>query len=683
MLFSKHTLFFKSLSNVLQPVFGWLENGWTSGLSNLSEEITINGQTKTPIFSYRGADAGASTWTGTYGSTLSIDAAKGSVDPVLDNLGPFLDDTLDVALQPSGKIYSAASGNDFSTDDIVIELVFMIKDLASSVEHTIVSKYSGSNPRWALIVSSAGSPTFYANTSVSSMNVAMGSAVIAAGAWYHMLIVIDRSGSGISYLNGSLASTATSVSARNGETLDNSHDFMIGSYENAAAARVFDGHIALVRCWTGASWLDTHLQPNLAMERFAKLSGVQAQYAGGQAYPTTMTRTTTDNVFIQRGGEIIGYKVGARWIPVNKLTSTDMGMQRCQQVTNPLLHMKALDNAAWTKLACTVSVGAELGPIPADDATGNLRTIDADGTTAEHGISQVGAVTISGGNPNFITLSAVAKAGNEDWIYLEVPTMANLWAYVNVATGAIGTLGSATHTARARLVRGGAYRVELSGLGIVGSTTYTVRVLAANADGGKTYAGAAGDLHVGWVQLEAGQWCASSYIHTTTAAATRTADSLTYSATDNVPQGASSTVVASFTLPYVPAVTNSMGGTLGSCSVGSSSAEQISVGLQSTRQWVVSGISGNVTQWQFATGAIAVVGKNTYRMLSALNDIKAHINGAAAYATDVAATLPTGMTTIQPASTRVHNGQLLIPLNSFRIYDQIVAPGEQGTGADT
>ena len=667
------------------PLFGW--DTWSSGLSQLSEEITINAQTLTPTFSYRGADADAATWGGTYGPTLDIDATKGSVDPTLDNLGPFIDDTLDVRINPSGKVYSTASGPDFGTDDIVGECVFMVDDLTTSAEHTIVAKYSGSNPRWALIVATNGSITFYANTAVSSMNLALHTAgAVVSGAWYHLIFFVDRSGSGISYLNGSTVGSATSVVARAGETLDNSAKFQIGTYDNAAAGRVFNGHIALVRAWKGAAWLNTHLQPTLAMERFSRLNGTHAQYHAGSGAPLVQSRSSTNYALIQRNGEISGYKVGANWVNVDKRTDENVGVQVHALTINPYTYSVELENAAWTKLACTVSVSAELGPAPDYIGGGNLRTIDGDGTTAEHGVTQTPATTVTGGNPNFVTLSVIAKPGNQDWLYIECPTIANAWAYFNVATGALGTVGSTAFASRTERYRGGSYRCEICFLGITGATAYTARVQAASGDGGKVYAGAAGDLHVGWVQLESNHFLSSSLNPTTSASVSRIAGVFYHDATNNVPQGAPTTFVTQFFMPLVnPAGGNSVGGmNHGGANNGLSSAGW-NASLQANRLWITSGAVGGVSQWVFGSivpnYAVPPAGKKTHRVTMAFDDVRGYAQGAV-YNTDTLASLPSGLTRINVGTVWNHTGHAQVPLVGWRIYDGAYAPGEGGTPLD-
>jgi hypothetical protein len=672
MLFSKHTLLYQNTSNVLAPIFGW--DSFVSGLSRLSSEITINSQTKTPTFEYLGSSVSASGWTTSYGAALSVDTSKGVIAPTYDKLSLFTDSTRVVQLKDSGECFSTSTSAGLGTDDLVFEIVARIA-YGTANEQPIVSQYGATLGSWLFAVTNTGVPTLYLRTTSGTSFGGSMTAVLQSGAWYHLLIIVRRSGSMICYVNG-VASSTVSISAQNGNSIDGAYDFIVGSYTNAGAGNVFDGDIAVIRCWKGAGWLNSHLQQAVARERVMKLVGAWPDY--GAADPISWSRTTSAFRKTFRDGVYSGWRTGQHWIGIDSHDGFT-GLQREHQVTNGFTYTVELENAAWTKLACTIAASAEPGPCPDEDP---LRVIDGDGTTAEHGVTQT-TIAISGGNPNFCTLSAVAKPGNVDWIYLEVPTVANVWAYYNVATGAFGSKGSNTSIhQRATPWVGGSYRVEMSFVGIIGSTAYDCRILAADSDGGKTYTGAAGDLYVGWVQMEAGAWRATSFIRATTAT-TRTADVLIYP----ISVTTSFTFLVDTEIASVTASGNSLGGTLGTMNYLGASANNIGISAQANRYWLFSGNSGGVNQFSLgpstplSTTDTPASRKRVVRLTWDTDDVKAYIDGAV-IATDTSATLPVNIDLTMPGVTYISNGQWLCPIRSYRIYDQIVAPGEQGTGAD-
>jgi hypothetical protein len=194
--------------------------------------------------------------------------------------------------------------------------------------------------------------------------------------------------------------------------------------------------------------------------------------------------------------------------------------------TNELLRSEQLDNAAWTKSACSVLAGQSFGP----DGLSGLDRIIEDGTSAQHFVSQ----SVTGMTADAVhALSGFSTPGTRTWVRLVMQNGANnVEAWFDVATGVVGTTqdGGTGTFVRAYVEDwgGGLYRCVLVGSVGNGATTVTASARLATGDGVGTYAGdGTSALQAGYLQLEDNKQFATSYVATVTATATRAVEKMT------------------------------------------------------------------------------------------------------------------------------------------------------------
>lgn len=268
-------MFTQQLATSGKPSFSVFEDGYegVSSVGLLNPALTINGITAYPVFRYNGGDANSSNWSPwKYGESLALQAGTA---PTYNAGSPLLGLKDDSVEFNAGGYYRAGNNTfaDLTTEDFVIEIVYKHK----SGNQYIFGK--GTNPGFRL---RTGTGTAYVNVNGSS-NIPMGGLV--DGCWYHLIWFVDRSGSGICYRNGTSAGSAIIVSAHSA-TASTANPLNVG--DNGGFP--YPGSISYVAMWQQSSWLDTHLQPDIAKERFAKLTGIWPQRSLGTKIYTSGTR---------------------------------------------------------------------------------------------------------------------------------------------------------------------------------------------------------------------------------------------------------------------------------------------------------------------------------------------------------------------------------------------------------
>lgn len=186
--------------------------------------------------------------------------------------------------------------------------------------------------------------------------------------------------------------------------------------------------------------------------------------------------------------------------------------------TNAFTKSQELDDAAWGKNNLTVVANA----VNAPDGTATADRLQETAVTAAFFIDR--AFTTTASTPQPLTL--YAKAGERDWIWLQTNLRDGTTprSYVNLTTGAVGTV-AAGHTIRLTALASGWYRIELVVNSGAGATATVLLYGPTFQDGTISYAGAATHgIYVWGVQHEQDEAFASSYIPTTTIAVTRGAD---------------------------------------------------------------------------------------------------------------------------------------------------------------
>jgi hypothetical protein len=246
-----------------------------TGYKALPAAITIDGVTVQPSIRLEAGDATTSAWTDTLNGNAFAIAGSGA-DPTIDEQSPGID--CKRVKFNGAKYYVAASSGvgAIGTNDFVMEVVFQYDpgtgvyivdkiDPAVSVADSVLLYASSSN--LLIYVDSAGG---------AAVNQVIASSLVT-GAYYHVIIFFDRSGSLVGYVNGT-ASTAASISAFAADNLAVNGKWAAGA-NGVNGANPYISGVSYFALWTRASWLATHLQAGVAAERFARCCGTYAETA--------------------------------------------------------------------------------------------------------------------------------------------------------------------------------------------------------------------------------------------------------------------------------------------------------------------------------------------------------------------------------------------------------------------
>jgi hypothetical protein len=305
-----------------RPIFELDFNKTVPSVANLDPNLTINGTTVTPTFRYKGGDCDATdcdAWD--YGDALTRTAV--ATPPDYNDGSPLLGAN-DDSVHFNGSDYyqsAAATTGDVTTEDMVVELVAKFDNIAADM--WFLDKYVGPAQGWGVRMRNIGTGRldFLIRDADSGLKIVQSANTLTAGAWYHYLAFVDRSGSVQIYLNGTASGAAVDISAA-ADTITNNDNLHMGEHQGGASA--VTGNIAYAAMWKQDAWLDTHLQATVAAERFARLTGVYAQRnAGNSQVPTTLTRTTTATMRKYTSGVGKLYTVGAGWPRGERLSIGD------------------------------------------------------------------------------------------------------------------------------------------------------------------------------------------------------------------------------------------------------------------------------------------------------------------------------------------------------------------------
>jgi hypothetical protein len=319
----------------------------------------------------------------------------------------------------------------------------------------------------------------------------------------------------------------------------------------------------------------------------------------------------------------------------NPSTLSALGFLIEEQRTNLSTYSEEFDNAAWTKTRSTVTANAATAPsgsVTADKIISNT-------ANDSHFARCANVVSVSG----TFCGSCFVKAAEFGYAFIGISDLATGEASVriNLSTGVVDTtnvagVGSWTSiSGTARQCASGWWRVQVVATQGAGAAV-SMLVYAGNNAGARVYVGDdASGVYVWGAQLEAGSF-PTSYIATTTAAATRLADSASitggnFSGWWNATEG---TFVLVGDYSYI--ATNGNG--LLRCDDGSE-LERIMHRLESsTQRFTV--IDNNVEQCDISRSG--VVAGAVFKQATAykLNDFASCINGGTV-GTDAAGTIPT------------------------------------------
>jgi hypothetical protein len=194
------------------------------------------------------------------------------------------------------------------------------------------------------------------------------------------------------------------------------------------------------------------------------------------------------------------------------------------QRTNSLLQSNTFTNAIWTKVGTTLTAAAAIAP----DGTLTATRVNETVTTPGHYVRQ-DFTKVTGSETQ--TFAVYVKKLNQDWIFLQGASSSSFFAvYFNLTTGLFGTTsvsGYTVQSTRAVDAGNGWYRVEISYTANAGITSCLVLVSSTLGDNlGSAHVGdTANGFYIWGAQAERTVAYPTSYISTTAATATRTADS--------------------------------------------------------------------------------------------------------------------------------------------------------------
>lgn len=507
---------FRPLIPTVEPSFQ-LFGGGISGLQQLDSDLTINSITVSPTYRYEGKNADTSTWLASVGSNL---AENGTGTAPTTAQGTPLNNTSDQAVKFNGNAGTADgyyqssvpfSGN-VATEDLVLELVFRAGQDGSNTDQTMISTRDtlvGSAGYWVKSSGTGGSQIieFVLYDGTTALTVAP--TVTNQGAWYHIIVFVDRdNGSAVSagqmFVNGADFGESTSASVI-GSALS-TIGLTIGA--DTDGSNDTDACVAYAALWKRSSWMATsHTEwATIATERFQRLTGVYKQN-----YTTTATRSSFGS-FVKRDKTL--YLTGSNWPRTGAFdtdgTNTITGYLSEGAATNLLIYSEAFEDVSWVQTnTLTVSDNSVVSP------SGDLNASTLTMTTSSILTQNVsGGTNVSAGT---YTFSIWGRSDNN--------SILNLYKYDFGAGTPLTAQAFTTTSSWAR------YAFTFA---VVGGAALNVGIYADVS--AHDY-----DGEIFGAQLEKAG-AATSYIPTTSAAVSRSADALTLAG--SFPQ--SGTIAASF-----------------------------------------------------------------------------------------------------------------------------------------
>jgi hypothetical protein len=202
----------------------------------------------------------------------------------------------------------------------------------------------------------------------------------------------------------------------------------------------------------------------------------------------------------------------------NPITGESLGLLIEEQRTNLFTYSDDFDNASWTKANVTVTANTVVAP---DGTLTGDKLVEATGTASRSVLQNW--TSVSG---TTYTFSVYAKKGERQWLYINGSSGAfgsTTRAWFDLQNGVVGTLENSP-IATITDVGNGWYRCTMSKAATASATHTSTGFYMSNADGVTSYTGNGySGIYIWGAQLEAGAF-PTSYIPTTTAQVTRSAD---------------------------------------------------------------------------------------------------------------------------------------------------------------
>ena len=310
----------------------------------------------------------------------------------------------------------------------------------------------------------------------------------------------------------------------------------------------------------------------------------------------------------------------------NPVTGESLGLEIEEQRTNLLTYSEDWSNAAWTKTEVTITANTIISP---DGALTGDKLVESTATDF-HDARQ----TFSATSGTAYTFSVYAKAGERNRVLMLLAGGFSSGPSVdfNLTTGAIavspsGNSSSATITA----VGNGWYRCTLTATAS-STASSTSRIYTLDATGTASYTGNGfSGIYIWGAQVEAGAF-ATSYIPTTTAQVTRSADAASMTGTNF-----SSWYRADEGTVYQDLRPIALSGNYSPFWINTNTTNGIGSFLTTASHLFV--INGNATQANIDAGTVTASTDNKIGFVYKTNDFAAVINGGTV-GTDTSGTLP-------------------------------------------
>lgn len=398
-----------------------------AGIAALPRELTINGQSVSPLFRYLGKDANATDWTADAGVDLTNTLTGSDVVTGLHCPTPASEDRS--VKFTAGEHYSGGA-NSFGTGDICVEFLWR----RSSSIGGLLGNYSGSvgvgirdNGPGSTLLFVAGDATGIATS---------GSGNFGDG-WNYALFFADRDEASANgsrwYINGEQSGSGSDVSARQLEW--GPGVMRVGVYSGQS---VTGGIIALCAGYTLDGWFtggasNVTTWNAFAAERFHQLAGA---YSSRYGVPTqSLLRNSAAMLERRTYGEVVKrFTVGSRVPRLETRRDIETDRDLDGVVSNGFPHAEDFTQSNWTKAQCSVATGTGVY-----DHTGKIEMqgLVADGSSGAHAFA---TALIPSSNWRHLMLAEVAP-GDKTAIRFSSTNLAsyNVWQQFDLTgDGALG-----------------------------------------------------------------------------------------------------------------------------------------------------------------------------------------------------------------------------------------------------
>lgn len=624
----------------------------------LSQSLTIGGTAYAPC-AYLVADdipAGTGIWPSRHDVSKVVSVAGSGAAPTYANNTAISNAAVRYA---AAKYHTAAdtTWGQATTGDCVFEAVIR-SDESTAGGRMVWSTYSGGTGCAMYINNSQLYSLIYRASAAKLAFIT----TIAHGLYYHVMMFVDESEKYYMYLNGVLQSSEL-VTAFGGSVSGGA--LTIGAHPGGSNAGGSD--LLSLAIWD----LSTNPMPGaatnaavtgaIAKERFAKVCGIQCSKScshsfvrASAAYTDRYTTASVRTLF----------PVSAGWPRVCQrqgLQPAEYGYLPEVQCTNEFIYSEDFSNAAWEKTRATVGSNAAVAPDGATTADSIIASSDAN----THSVKQA----MASGDSQHI-FSVWAKLGAVSWMKLDVGSVANAYAYYSLGGGVMGTVGAGADSTGIEAWGNGWYRCWIEYTG--GAASHYHEIFPAEADADETFAGddATASIYIWGAQHEDdGTVIPSSYIKTTTAAATRIKDSLAYT----VPTITTGKASMSARVLAGPAHSNTAVKNI--LSVAGANDEN-RIGLSVTSDYVANTVvvAANTTTASITGDDVLTDGDwHNVKATSKATLVRQTVDGDVDGADDTSATQPTGLVTLRVGcALAALSGQFGGLIRDIKLYKDVI-----------